>query len=372
MRTRARPRGLSALALLCLLWACSPPGVRANDCSTAVQVYCGDRIPGNLRNSGDDLSGPNCAGYPDLGNEDIYFIEVLNVPATLHLFVANENGRGYLDMAIARSCGYEACLVADYVDPGSTWEISTRVDAPGIYYFIVSAETPVGNGPYWLEVGCELPNAPLDCTNGEFGTLEIRCGETRIGYTDRTRIYNTSDYGCHQECLNYGPELVYRLDTTGLGSVILEAILAQVTPADADLDLFILGSCDARDGVAMSKTSSYPERAVSAPLDEGIYYIAVDGYGWSAAQFRLSVDCRPEPTATFTPSPTATPSPTPTAAPSPTATPMASPTASPSPTPTPYGSPSATPTAPPVAAAGPGGLALLALGLGLLLRRKQS
>ena len=263
----------------------------AGNCLSPVAVYCGDYIYGDLSAGTDTLAGDTCSTWPDLGNEDIYTIYVEDVPATLYLQITNQNTdpSAYLDVSVTTSCDYTSCIAGDYVEPGYVWNVEAELGEAGSYYIIVSAEDVSAHGPYILDVSCDLALAPLDCANGSVGPLTLACGSTAVGSTADSRVYNASEYGCCSGCDNLGPELVYTVDTTGQGPRRLDLTLVTLTPAGADLDLFVLDACAETECVAQGKTGSNPELVTTEVLPPGVYYVVVDGYGWAAASFSLTL-----------------------------------------------------------------------------------
>ena len=289
--------------------------VIADTCLSPNTIYCGDSVTGTLADGDDELTGDTCAGYPDYAFEDKYAIYIEDVPATLYVQITN-NTQGYQDVSITSACNYDSCLAGDYVDPGYTWDISASIENEGLYYILITAEDEQASGPYTLSVSCDLQPSPLNCNNEEVGPIFIACGETVNGDTSTNRVYNVSEYNCCTNCYNYGPELVYIFDLASVGPAYITALLYIDGDPAPDLDLFLLSACSENTCIALSKTSSNPEILESPLLRPTTYYLVVDGYGWAAGSFSLTLLCYPQ-NVTPTPSPSPTVSPTPTTTPTP-------------------------------------------------------
>ncbi|MFH1312955.1 MAG: choice-of-anchor J domain-containing protein [Candidatus Eisenbacteria bacterium] len=117
----------------------------------------------------------------------------------------------------------------------------------------------------------------LNCT----GATPISCGDVVAG-NNGTGEYNVEYYSC-VSYWEYGPEVVYELVIPGPECYQVSASLAGMT---ADLDVFILGSCDENDCIDYGDVSFTTDC-----LEPGTYYIVVDGYYGDVSDFTLTVDC---------------------------------------------------------------------------------
>ncbi|HRI59237.1 MAG TPA: PPC domain-containing protein, partial [Saprospiraceae bacterium] len=131
---------------------------------------------------------------------------------------------------------------------------------------------------------------PCDAPN------EIMCGESP--YQGSTAYwYSTSNFFANSfyTCANFGPtaydapDELYKFTLTNTVQITIS--LEILTP-NADLDLFLLSSCQPAACIASSTTTSNLE-SIQIELAAGDYYIVVDGYeGWTGQYtIRLSCNC---------------------------------------------------------------------------------
>jgi len=117
----------------------------------------------------------------------------------------------------------------------------------------------------------------LDCT----AAIDINCGDSVQG--SNVGLPNNVDY---YSCVGWnegGGEAVYKL--------VLDdcyIVTATISGMIADLDVFLLGSCDEDDCLAYGNSN-----ATTGCLVAGTYYIVVDGYNGAADSFTLDVACEP-------------------------------------------------------------------------------
>jgi len=119
----------------------------------------------------------------------------------------------------------------------------------------------------------------LDCT----GAIPIACGDVVNG-TNIGGVNNVDYYSC-VGWNESGPEVVYEFVVTDPDCYSLTAAISGMT---ADLDVFILGSCDEDDCLTYGNVS-----ATTDCLEPGTYYIVVDGYDGAESDFTLEVTCEP-------------------------------------------------------------------------------
>ncbi|MBK8231661.1 MAG: hypothetical protein IPK72_13995 [Candidatus Eisenbacteria bacterium] len=120
----------------------------------------------------------------------------------------------------------------------------------------------------------------LDCTDA----IAAGCGFTYTGDTS-FGVNNATAYNCHP-FVEDGPEVVFVFTLGATSNVAIQ----MVPPADQDLDLHLLASCEEADCIGYSAGTSVENIAADC-LPAGTYYIVVDGYAGSAGQFDLSVSC---------------------------------------------------------------------------------
>ena len=117
----------------------------------------------------------------------------------------------------------------------------------------------------------------LDCSL----VVPVECGDvitnSNIGLPNNVDFYSCSGWN------EAGGEAIHQL--TIPEGVCLE-VTATISDMSADLDVFILGSCDENDCLAYGNTV-----AATSCLEPGTYYIVVDGYNGAESDFTLTVDC---------------------------------------------------------------------------------
>lgn len=115
--------------------------------------------------------------------------------------------------------------------------------------------------------------APLDCSSA----VTVYGGGSYTGDTTGSPS-NVDAYNC-VGWYEGGPEDVYVLTTSSTGDIV--ATLSNMT---ADLDVFILSSCNESQCKAFDNTeATYPDAS------PGTYYIVVDGYHGAAGSYTLDV-----------------------------------------------------------------------------------
>lgn len=121
----------------------------------------------------------------------------------------------------------------------------------------------------------------LNCTNA----IPVTCGAVvtgnNTGFPANVQYYSCGTWS------EIGSEVVYRLDLAGPDC---HAITAALSGMSADLDIYILGSCEETDCLAYGDAT-----ATTGCLEPGTYYVVVDGYGSTApgaqSAYTLSVSC---------------------------------------------------------------------------------
>ncbi len=116
----------------------------------------------------------------------------------------------------------------------------------------------------------------LDCS----GAIPLACGDLVSG--DNTGMPNNVEtYSC-TGWTESGGEVVYTFTLDGDYSVT-----GTLSNMGADLDIWLLGSCDESDCLAYGNTS------FTADLAAGTYYVVVDGYNGAESTFDLALECNP-------------------------------------------------------------------------------
>jgi hypothetical protein len=142
---------------------------------------------------------------------------------------------------------------------------------------LAAATSAVAGKPQKCWENWEAPTRQLlDCSNA----VPIACGDVVTG--SNTGLPNNVDY---YSCISWneaGGEAVYELVIDN-GCYEVTATISNMV---ADLDVFILASCDEADCIGYGNESAY-----TSCLSPGTYYIVVDGYYGAVDTFTLTVDC---------------------------------------------------------------------------------
>jgi V8-like Glu-specific endopeptidase len=155
--------------------------------------------------------------------------------------------------------------------------------APGtVYYYWVKAAANSSGYASSVFSGTDYGyrNGDLNCLS----PVTVYCGTP---YNGNTGAGNTN-IAMYPVCVSWnesGPEVVHEVHVYNPGT--LTATLANLS---ADLDVFILGSCD------KTNCLSYADWDASYPVvTPGTYYIVVDGYFGASGTYTLTVTCPPVP-----------------------------------------------------------------------------
>ena len=116
----------------------------------------------------------------------------------------------------------------------------------------------------------------IDCTGAQSAT----CGDVLIG-TVGTTPGGPIEYGCSTLDYDGCTEAVYEICVAADDQLSVEMTYAHDGSLN-DLDLFLLGSCDAADCLDSSTGTSGVE-TVGAAVTAGTYYAVVDGWSVSGA-----------------------------------------------------------------------------------------
>ena len=135
----------------------------------------------------------------------------------------------------------------------------------------------------------------LDCTDAQLGT----CGDVLLGVVGNAPG-GPIEYGCSTLDYDACTEVVYELCVGADDDVTVTMNYAHT--GTNDLDLFLLGSCDAADCLDSSTGTSGVE-TVGGALTAGTYYVVVDGWtsggvgncddGGHDVSFECSSPCTP-------------------------------------------------------------------------------
>ncbi len=135
--------------------------------------------------------------------------------------------------------------------------------------------------------------AQLDCLNAP----ELQCG--KYVQSDNATGCNNTVIGpyCGFKDANYtGREKIYKVIVPSRSTIYLS-----LWHLSADLDMFLLRSCNINDCISSSTFvgDTISER-ISATLDVGTYYLVIDGWGGATSGYQLDYTCVAAPVGTST------------------------------------------------------------------------
>lgn len=107
----------------------------------------------------------------------------------------------------------------------------------------------------------------LNCT----GALELVCDAAALAGDNTGHANNVVNYGCTTLNENGGDDVYYFTIASETQVTIT------LTPVSADLDLFLLASCEETD--CLTYSAGISAEVITECLPAGTYYVAVDGYG---------------------------------------------------------------------------------------------
>ncbi|MGA1864284.1 MAG: putative Ig domain-containing protein [bacterium] len=252
-----------------ILLACLP-----YSSAIAVDVGCGSPIviTSGVPYSGTTIRGPSrvvyygCTTRGEAGPEIVHSITTPFIQADITATLSNLNGVD-LDVFILKNtwCESDNCVF------GNNTATYTKAP-PGTNYIVVDGygyDEFGARGPYTLTVTATCSN-PINLTLGV-----PYSGETNGGPPNNVSSYNCSSWN------ESGPEVIHRV-TISSGS-----IKAELSNLEADLDVFILSSCEASSCVA------YGNYIAEYQGGSGVYYIVVDGYNGAAGAYTITVTSDP-------------------------------------------------------------------------------
>ncbi|WP_367393055.1 Kazal-type serine protease inhibitor domain-containing protein [Lewinella sp. LCG006] len=253
-------------------------------CSEAIPVQCGDFLPYETTVG----AGNNILQYPGCTNTSFYGpdrVYVINKQSAGDLQIGLEILTPGMDLdlfLLADNCSQLTCLAKSTTSNVNTNNEGIILeDAPiGTYYIVVDGQYAQSEGTFRLEVSCGY----LFCGN----SVPLQCGQSYQG-TNLNGHDDVSLYGCDGNVLNVennGPEIVHTFTTTQAGPVSIS-----LTGLSANLELFLLRSCDRGDCMEYSQNSGNNSEYINEYLPAGTYYVVVDGYNGAVSNYTLLVDC---------------------------------------------------------------------------------
>ncbi|MEZ5041481.1 MAG: T9SS type A sorting domain-containing protein [Saprospiraceae bacterium] len=259
-------------------------GISSPWCLEATQVQCGDFLAYETTvGAGNQIQNyPGCSSGSFKGPDKVY---VIHKSSAGDLQIGLEIITPGLDLdlfLLKGSCDQVTCIKASLTNNSMTNNEGIILeDAPiGTYYIVVDAEHANAAGAFRLEVNCGY----LYCGDA----VALNCGVPYYGNNNEGED-NVSLYGCDGNILNVennGPEMVHHFTLTAPGPV--EISLSNLS---ANLELFLLRSCDRGDCIDFSQNPGSNSEHISAYLQAGTYYVVVDGYNGAACDYRLVVEC---------------------------------------------------------------------------------
>ncbi|KAA3629885.1 MAG: hypothetical protein DWQ02_18495, partial [Bacteroidetes bacterium] len=259
-------------------------GSSSSWCNEAVPIQCGDFLAYETTvGMGNQIQYyPGCSNSSFQGPEKVYMLtkttagdlqiglEIMTPGLDLDLFLLADN------------CSQLTCLESSTTSNSYTNNEGILLEnAPlGTYYIVVDGQYASSEGDYRIEVNCGY----LYCGDAQ----PLECGVPFQG----NNIYGNDDvslYGCDGNVMNVennGPEMVHYFTTIEAGQVTID-----MTGLTANLELFLLRSCDRGDCIDYSQNSGTNDESITAWLEAGTYYVVVDGYNGGVGDYTLNVDC---------------------------------------------------------------------------------
>jgi hypothetical protein len=226
--------------------------------------------PGSSYNfSGDTTGNPmladqySCSSWPEAGPEAVYQIHSTAIHGDLSATLTNLTSD--LDIFIVEYCDSDYCLA--YGDDSAALQ-----DAPpGNYYIVIDgfgSDEFGARGPYTLAITSKCSDP-----------VPLYLGVPYSSETNGGPPANVSSYNC-SEWDESGPEVIHTVTTSKTG-----ILRAELSDLEADLDVYILSSCEADSCLAFGNyTAEYPDAA------PGTYYIIVDGFRGAQGGYTLTVN----------------------------------------------------------------------------------
>ncbi|MEL6656366.1 MAG: T9SS type A sorting domain-containing protein [Bacteroidota bacterium] len=252
-------------------------------CAEAVPIQCGDFLPFETTvGAGNNITNyPGCTNTSFYGPDRVYVIEKQSA-GDLQIGLEIITPGMDLDLfLLADNCSQLTCLAKSTTSNTNTNNEGIILeDAPiGTYYIVVDGQYPSSEGTFRLEVSCGY----LYCGDA----VSLQCGEPYWG-TNLNGNDDVSLYGCGnvRNVENNGPEIVHTFTTTEDGPVTIT-----LAGLSANLELFLLNSCDRGDCLEYSQNSGTQNEYISEFLPAGTYYVVVDGYNGAVSDYDLLVEC---------------------------------------------------------------------------------
>ncbi len=261
-------------------------------CNKAVPIQCGVFLPFETTvGAGNSITGyPGCSNSTFAGPEKVYRLDK-TTPGDLQIGLEIMTPGLNLDLFLLSSnCDQVTCLSSSTSNNATTNNEGILLpNAPiGVYYIVVDGQFAGTQGQYRLEVSCGY----LNCSNA----IPVNCG-VPFNHTNLNGNDDVSLYGCDGGIYNVennGPEVVHTFTITQPGWVNIS-----LTNLQANLELFLLRSCDRGGCVDFSETGGNANEHIAAFLQPGTYYVVVDGNNGAVSTYTLLVECMSNCTLNF-------------------------------------------------------------------------
>lgn len=260
-----------------------PCGSSSPWCAEAVSIQCGDFLAyESTEGAGNQISSyPGCANGSFSGADKVYVFNK-TTPGDLQIGLEILTPNLDLDLFLLKgSCSQQVCLRSSTTSNTQTENEGIILeDAPiGTYYIVVDAKSANAWGSYRLELSCGY----LVCSDA----ITLECNQP-FNYNNIHGDDNVSLYGCGNvyNVENNGPEVVHYFNITTPGQVNIS-----LTGLSANLEMFLLNSCDRGDCLKYSQNPGNANETISAYLQPGGYYVVVDGFNGATSNYTLTVNC---------------------------------------------------------------------------------
>ena len=251
-------------------------------CGEAIPLQCGDFLANETTvGTGNQLSQYGCTGSNSYAGADRVYVLHKTTAGDLQIGLSMISPGLDLDLfLLADNCSQPLCLRSS-TTVGSSDEAIVLANAPlGVYYIVVDSRQASQQGQFSLEVSCGY----LNCSSA----VPLVCGQTFQG-SNLQGADNVSLYGCSGSTLqvgNNGPERVHMFTVTTAGQVVVS-----LTGLTANLELYMLNSCDRGSCVYASRNEGTASESIIANVLPGTYYLVVDGVNGATSNYGLTVNC---------------------------------------------------------------------------------
>jgi PKD repeat protein len=233
----------------------------ADPCAAPPAITCGTPVTSTTVGAGDDLHDPGltCVGG-GAGPDEIFRLTTSGpVGSTILAEATPTGGWDHVLYALSNCLDVTSCLAG--ADSGPI-TVDTTTD-PQSVFLVVDGYAAGSQGAYSLTAQCF--SNQLACGSAEpVGCYDVKSVNTAGGPQD---VYK---YGCAASGGHPGPERVYSIATTSVGT--LSATLSGIS--GDDLDVFILDATCSPAGAACLAWGETAASVAAAP--PGTYYIVVD------------------------------------------------------------------------------------------------